>query len=362
MAGEQTAQGPPAPGPDQGRGRVFLDALAGLAPASFATVMSTGIVAVGLHTAGCAAPALALTLIGVLLWAVNLALLLLRIVFRPRAVLDDLASQGRGPGFLTLVAGTNVLGSCCALILGRPEAARALFLLGAGLWPPLLLLALFCLFVTRRKPPLEQGINGAWLLMTVSTQSVVVLGALGWGPRLGDPAVLALGVVFLLGVALYFLIMPLILHRLFFNTLAPEDLNATFWINAGAMSISCLAATKLAPLLAARPALAELAPVVKALGLGAWGLASLWMPLLTLLGLWRHLARHYPFKYGVEYWSMVFPLGMYTACTQSLGAIYPYGFDRLALFWMWVAALAWLAVFAGLCHYCARLLVRIFRA
>lgn len=324
------------------------------APANFAMVMATGIVSVAAHTAGLHAAARGIAIVCAVLWAANAMLLALRIVAAPRLVWADFSSQARSPGFLTVIAGTNVLGSCCVLVFGNPLVGGMLFRVGTALWPAVILLVMFALIVAKEKMPLEKGLNGAWLLMTVSTQSIVVLGALLDGRPASPAAVLGMALLFLLGVALYFMIMPLILYRLFFKDLTPADLSATFWISAGAMAITCLAGTSLVPLLAEVPELAELVPAVKALSAGAWALASFWLPCLILLGVWRHVLRGYPFTYGVEYWSMVFPLGMYTVCTKAILGIYPFLPAAIPIYAGLAAALAaWCAVFISFCLFLA---------
>ena len=49
-----------------------------------------------------------------------------------------------------------------------------------------------------------------------------------------------------------------------------------------------------------------------------WTSATWWLPFLVILGLWRHLYHRIAFDDGLQYWSIVFPLGMYTVATYEL--------------------------------------------
>jgi len=65
------------------------------------------------------------------------------------------------------------------------------------------------------KPPLEQGINGAWLIAVVATQAISILGTLV-APTFGEQPEKTLFFtlsMYLLGCMLYILIISLIFYR-----------------------------------------------------------------------------------------------------------------------------------------------------
>ncbi|MBK9095474.1 MAG: hypothetical protein IPM84_22510 [Anaerolineae bacterium] len=79
--------------------------------------------------------------------------------------------------------------------------------------------------IKEQKPPLEGGINGAWLLTVVSTQSVAVLGTL-IAPRFGawqEIFLFAMLCFFLLGCMFYILVISLIFYRFMFFKLNPQE-------------------------------------------------------------------------------------------------------------------------------------------
>jgi tellurite resistance protein TehA-like permease len=89
-----------------------------------------------------------------------------------------LNNHARGPGFFTVVAATCVLGTEIVILTGRAEAAQVLWLAGIVLWVVVMYAFFTAAVVGETKPSLETGINGAWLLAIVSTQSVSVLGTM----------------------------------------------------------------------------------------------------------------------------------------------------------------------------------------
>lgn len=79
--------------------------------------------------------------------------------------------------------------------------------------------------------------------------------------------------------------------------------------------------------------------------LWAWG--TWWLRLLVLFGLWRHWVRRYPLGYEPRLWSMVFPLGMYTVASYTLGRAVGFGFMvDVAQGWVFVGATSWVTVLA----------------
>ena len=68
-----------------------------------------------------------------------------------------------------------------------------------------------------------------------------------------------------------------------------------------------------------------------------------------MLGLWRHVIRRVPLGYDVVYWSAVFPLGMYSACTHRLARVVDQPFlDVIPPFFLWIALGAWAVTIVGL--------------
>jgi tellurite resistance protein TehA-like permease len=294
-------------------------------------------------------------LASVLVWSavigyVTLSLLTVaRLVRFPKRVLGDLARQQRAPGFLALVAATGIVGAELAPI--NLEASTWFWLLEATLWLGLTYTFFATVAAHERKPQPTRSLSGNWLLAVVATQSVSLLGTLV-GSQFGDAESVVLFVslsLFFSACVLYLALIPLIVHRLEFLSLAPLQFTPDYWINMGAMAITTLAGTMLISVSERWLFLQQLLPFLLGLSLLFWAGATWLIPLLILLEGWRHVLRHVRLVYGTEYWSVVFPVGMYAACTFELADLVH--LDLLMVLAQWLAYLAlglWLITFTGL--------------
>src|SRR5437763_1174973 len=79
---------------------------------------------------------------------------------------------------------------------------------------------------------------------------------------------------------------------------APSDLMPPYWINMGAMAISTLAGTLLLAKAAASPLLTSLRPFLLGLTILFWATATWWIPMLVILGVWRHVWKRFPLTYS----------------------------------------------------------------
>jgi len=336
-------------------------ALVNLHPSYFALVMATGIVSLAAHHLNVPPLAWALLWINIGFYLALWLLFLLRVIVAPKNFFGDFADFNRGYGFFTIVAGTGILGNQFAVILKLYGPALWLWYAAIALWL-LIGYTMFLLHVVKpQKPPLDKGINGGWLVAVVAAQSVSALGAWLSSHYSAYSTVFlftALG-FFFAGIFQYLLIITLIFYRWLFFEMKPEQMEPPYWINLGAVAISTLAAALLAQNSFRAEFLAGLHGFLVASTIFAWSAATWWLPLHIVLGFWRHPYSGLKISYSPQYWSLVFPLGMYTTCTFQLFKVTNLDFIwHIAHYFYPVAIIAWTLTFLGMLKNLASTLFR----
>ena len=299
--------------------RAARSAIASLFPGSFALVMATGIVSIAAFQQGFE-PSPASFAVNVAAYVVLWVLTIVRLVRFPGRVLDDMATppaRRRVPHDRRRDERAREPDRAAHVVDGRPRTVDRRVRALAGITYSFLT----AVTVRAEKPPLEAGIGGAWLLLVVSTESIAVLGALV-APSVGaTQGVLLVSILaHFVGLMLYVLVIGLIFYRWTFFPLSGEQVTPPYWINMGALAITALAGSNLVLAAGSWPVLERLVPFLTGTTLLAWGFATWWIPLLLAIGVWRHGVERVPIRYDPQYWSLVFPLGMYSVATFRLEA------------------------------------------
>ncbi len=143
----------------------------------------------------------------------------------------------------------------------------------------------------------------------------------------------------------------MILFRLVLVEVTPSEMGPAYWRAMGATAISARATAGILLLKgpAAQVVLNDTRSFLVGFSVVLWAFGTWWIPLLILFELWRYVVKGYSRRYQPRLWSVVFPLGMYTAASYTLGsATKLYFMVSISRAWLWVAVAAWLAVLVSM--------------
>jgi len=325
--------------------------LATLHPAYFALVMATGIVSLDCFQFGLTHFAWLLFWLNLPAYCILIALYAARAIFFTDKFVADCFSHKRAFGFFSIVAATNVLGTQFLTLAHNAVVAQVLWWTAVCFWILCTYSIFVFLIINRNKPEISDGVNGGWLVAVVATQSVCVLGAQLKTSLLGTPEATGLFLLscWLFGGMLYLWLISMIFYRYMFFKFEPSDLIPPYWINMGAMAISTLAGCQLGAHYGQVAPVAEVMPFVKGVSILYWATATWWIPMLLVLGIWRHGVRRLQFKYDPLYWGLVFPLGMYSVCSLKLATMLSVpAIVLLARVFLVCGLLGWLTTFLSM--------------
>jgi tellurite resistance protein TehA-like permease len=291
-------------------------------PDVFAAVMATGIVSIAAADHGLHRISAALALLA----AVALPLLVVLAAIGWRRTPLDLHDPDVLLRLLTFVA-------ACGVLAARLRDYRALgwVLVGLALAAWILLVPLIIRHMTRTGwTGLRDRAHGAWELASVATSGL----AIGFA----DLDVRWLAMAFwVLALAVYGVITILIGRRTVHERLDRDGFEPDSWILMGGLAIATLAGDHIHRVWPA--------PVVAAVTVLTWILATLWIPPLAYFVVRRVIRHTETLRVAGVWWAMVFPLGMYSAATYAMFVELGWpGFRVVSLAFCWIALAAWLAV------------------
>ena len=329
----------------------FLRDLANLPTAYFALIMATGIVSIASYNLNFTYIAMPLFYFNIAAFLVMSVLYILRMILFSNKFLVDIKDLAKSPGLLTYVAGTCVLGNQFVIIANNLAIASILFYIGTIAWL-ILIYTVFTVFTVKRgKPPINEAISGVWLLIIVSTQSVSILASqlTGYIPFANELVSFFALAMFLCGCMFYIIIITLIVYRMSFFEMRAEEFAPAYWINMGAVAISTLAGSTIIMNAQHWEFIGEILPFLKGFTLFFWAIGSWWIPLIVILGIWRHVFKQLPLKYHPQYWGMIFPMGMYTVCTIKLSQALELPFlMTIPTYFIYVALAGWFTAAFGM--------------
>jgi tellurite resistance protein TehA-like permease len=319
---------------------IWLEWVRTLYTGYFACVMATGIVSVALFLAGVHPLSSVLLGIGSALLIGLGAIYALRVIRFRREVGRDLLDPARVFGFFTLVAACGVLATRFAL--GGWALVPVVLTIGAFVFWLALIYWAFSMLIFTNERPIEQSVNGSWLIAIVGTESLAITWVLlaQAQPDLRAALQLLSYTFWTFGVLVYLIFIALIFYRFAFHRVKPSDLTPPYWINMGAMAITTVAGVRLLQVTQPTAFIAALHPYIEGFTVMMWAWGTWWIPLLIIIGIWKYLISREPLRYDPSLWSIVFPLGMYSVAVQLLGKIA--GLTWIAFATWVVVGLGWL--------------------
>lgn len=336
---------PPKPGEP-----ITVHSLQTFFPGYFALVMATGIVSIGAYLNDLKQTAMVLLAANILFYITLWVILILRIFKYPADVWKDVISSSRGVTFLTIVVANNVLGNEFAIITSHKDIAVFLWYFGIILW--VVIAYTFFVVITAKEPKqgVEVSLSGAWLLIVVATESIAVLGALIANEMAYKEIVIFVSFcAFLIGGMHYMVFISLIIYRWLFMSMKAELLTPPYWINMGAVAITTLAGARLLMYTQHHEWINGIQYFLPGLTVFFWAFATWWIPILLLLPIWRHVIQKVPIKYDPQYWSLVFPTGMYAVATFNLSKSLNLSFLMpISNVFICFSMIAWAIVFIGM--------------
>lgn len=326
-------------------------AIATLDPGYFAWVMASGIVSVGTDLLGYRVLSEVVLGVTVGAFAGLVVAYLARLIWFTPFVRSSLQDPSVAMAYFTFVAGADVLGVRLAMA-GHPAISAGLAIAAGIVWV-VLNYGLPWSIVARAHRPVLREFNGTWLVWVVGTQSLAIVAvalAGAWHANaLRQPLVEIAVCLWGVGVVLYLVLVVIIVLRLMVVEVTPGEMGPAYWIAMGATAISVRAAAGILslPSRVGSFSVGEVHSFVVGASVVLWSFGTWWIPLLVLFGLWRHVLRRYPLSYEPRLWSMVFPLGMYTVASYTLGKAAGFGFMvQVARVWVFVGVVAWAGVLA----------------
>ena len=311
--------------------------------------MATGIVSIALDLTHHQAVSRVLFALAGTAYLTLLVLTGWRLAAHRDTLLADFRNTRRAFGFFTFVAGTNVLGARAA-IEGWYLLTAILMTVAGLVWVVFGYVIPWSAVLGHQERPVVAAANGTWFIWVVASQSVA-LAAAGLEPvyphaRQGLAVVAVL--TWSVGVFLYAASAVFVSLRLMLYPLEPRDIDPPYWVAMGSVAITVVAGARIVEMDTA-PMADAVRELVAGLSVVFWCFATWLIPVLVAMGWWRHRRHRIPLTYEATLWSIIFPLGMYSVASLTLGEA-----DHLPIVawigatWLWVALAAWVVTFVAM--------------
>jgi tellurite resistance protein TehA-like permease len=310
-------------------------------PDIFAVVMATGILSIAARDHDYFQIGDTLGVLASLGLLVLVALVAAAVARNRGKIFWDLADPDVTLRLFTFVAACAVLDS---RLTSEPAVAHVLGVIALLAW--LVLIVLTARNMSRCSwTALRDRAHGAWELGSVGTFGLAIVTAAGTR-HTGERWWLVVAVAaWAAAIGGYALMTWLILWRAVAARQDRDGFEPDTWILMGALAIATLAGDDIHQLTSG-----WLVGWVRAATVLTWVAATLWIPPLIYFGLYRISGRPEMLQFAGVWWTLVFPLGMYSAATHAMAAeIGRSWMQTISLVLFWDAFAVWaIVVIAGL--------------
>lgn len=311
-----------------------------LTPDAFAAVMATGILSIAAQNHDYTRMSNVLGILATVALAVLVAMVVAVAVAKHRVLPWDLSDPQVTFSLFTFVAACAVLNN--RLSSQYPPVLPILGVVAGVAWLGLVVLTMRN--VGRlRWAALRDHVHGAWLLSSVATSGLAIVAAkllTNTGQRQWLMVALPL---WILALITYLLLTSLMVWRAVTQRLDREGFEPDSWLLTGSVAIAAVAGYFMH-----RQSRDGLAGILHAVTLTAWAVATMWIPPLIYFGL-RHIKRRPDMlRFTGAWWTLVFPLGMYSVATSLVADLTHWrSLGTVALVAFWDALLVWVSVAIG---------------
>ena len=192
---------------------------------------------------------------------------------------------------------------------------------------------------------LRDRIHGAWLLFSVAASGLAILAAKLASTTGNGQWLIAAVALWIVALAIHVVMAVLMVRRAIAERLDRNGFQPDSWVLMGSLAIAVVAGHYIHKQIGN-----GLAGSVYVTMVTAWAVATLWIPLLIYFSL--HRVEHRPrlLRFTGAWWTLVFPLVMYSAATSAIASdIHARALQTVALVFFWDALLAWsIVAIAGL--------------
>ncbi len=305
-------------------------------PDVFAAVMAIGIVSIAARNHRYSKLSDMLGVLASLSLGLLVAVVIAAAVAKSRKLFWDLTDPDVTLQLFTFVAACAVLDTRLSFNLAMLRVLGVVALLA---WLVLIVLTARNMSA-HRWAALRDHAHGAWELASVGTSGLAIVmsqisyytGHRGW--------LLVAAPVWAVAIGIYALMTWLILWRAVVERRHREGFAPDSWIMMGSLAIATLAGDELHQQVSG-----WLAAAVRTVTIVTWAAATLWIPPLIYFGLHRITQRPDVLQFTGAWWSVVFPLGMYSVATDAMAAeVGVRAMQTISLVFFWDAFAVWLIV------------------